>query len=312
MNDEKSKPTEPLSIDDIDIDGEIVCPKCGQTERFKEHQTVGSTQHLDRTEDGSYEYGGTENDEVIEAEEIACAVCNATVAVNNDTLADRLNRHAAEAEAMSKHRLEAERRATAALVYLAGKVSTNDKGSAEWIREAIYSADKVLGQLLEAARLHGIEGELLTETTEPATVFDVDILNRVIEENDKLRALVKSKEHDCKVLEERYNRVLGVTNVNGIRQAASIRHAVDVLNRALLADHDAVLELVNARVPCNLSLAKDPTIQVAADGDAGPYRVGLLGIVNGIFGIDGDGWGPITAQFDDSGKLEEFFDNGRR
>lgn len=218
----------------------------------------------------------------------------------------------AEAEATSKHRLEAERRATAALVYLAGKVSTSDKGSAEWIREAIYSADKVLGQLLEAARLNGIDGEVIAEPAEPATVFDVDVLNRVIEENDKLRALVKSKEDDLAAFEQRYNRMLGVENVNGIRLAASIRHAVDVLNRALCADPDAVAELVNARVPCNLSLAKDPTIQVAADGDGGTYRVGLLGIVNGIFGIDGDGWGPITAQFDDRGKLEEFFDNGRR
>ncbi len=108
------------------------------------------------------------------------------------------------------------------------------------------------------------------------------------------------------------NSVRGVHDVNGIRRAASIEHAVDVLNRAVRADPDAVAELVCARVPCNLSLAKDPTIQVHADGDGGTYRAGLLGIVNGIFGVDSDGWGPITAKFDDRGKLEGFFDNGRR
>lgn len=78
--------------------------------------------------------------------------------------------------------------------------------------------------------------------------------------------------------------------------------AIEVLNRMIEADQQAAQQLVNGRVPCNRGLADDPTIQVGrrngAIGWERSWEVGLLGIINGIFGIDDRGWGPIAAVFD--------------
>jgi len=91
-----------------------------------------------------------------------------------------------------------------------------------------------------------------------------------------------------------------------IHQTISIGHAVKVLNRALESDPVAIQVLINTRVPCNDKLRRDPTIQVVKDS-----MVGLLGIINGLFGTDVDGYGTIAAKFE-SGKLVEFYDLERR
>ena len=67
-------------------------------------------------------------------------------------------------------------------------------------------------------------------------------------------------------------------------------HAVAVLNRMLTADPDAVEDLVAYRVPCNATLADDETVQVdcivrRGEPVPGTERVGLLGVLNGIFGL---------------------------
>lgn len=60
---------------------------------------------------------------------------------------------------------------------------------------------------------------------------------------------------------------------------------VEVLNRAHGQDPHAIAQLIEARVGCNRNLAEDPTIQVGVDpDDSNRYRVGLLGILNGIAG----------------------------
>lgn len=78
-----------------------------------------------------------------------------------------------------------------------------------------------------------------------------------------------------------------------IRWQVNINDVVNLLNDALKVDPQAVTALINTRVQCNNELADHPTIQVGLfDGE---YRVGLLGILNGIFGIADDGWGPIAV-----------------
>lgn len=59
---------------------------------------------------------------------------------------------------------------------------------------------------------------------------------------------------------------------------------VEVLNRAHSQDPHAIAQLIDARVMCNRNLAEDPTIQVGVDPETDRYRVGLLGILNGIAG----------------------------
>jgi rRNA maturation protein Nop10 len=71
---------------------------------------------------------------------------------------------------------------------------------------------------------------------------------------------------------------MSATNVDEI----IAQRIVDVMNRALAEDPQAIASLVNQRVACNDALANDPTIQVGTT-DAG-FDLGLLGILNGITG----------------------------
>jgi hypothetical protein len=73
-----------------------------------------------------------------------------------------------------------------------------------------------------------------------------------------------------------------------VKDNVTIGEVVDVLNRAIAEDRDAVNRLMQTRVPCNKALADDPTIQVLADVVDGKhvYKVGLLGVLNGLFGCD--------------------------
>lgn len=84
-------------------------------------------------------------------------------------------------------------------------------------------------------------------------------------------------------------------------------HAVRVLNRIHAADPTVLPTLIAHRVECNSTLAADPTVQVGCDHAGGPYKVGLLGIINGIFGIrEPDGSGYIGAEYDDERDLSHF------
>jgi hypothetical protein len=67
------------------------------------------------------------------------------------------------------------------------------------------------------------------------------------------------------------------------------------LNQALETDPAAISTLFRRRVACNLAMADHPTIQVHADSTVGP-----LGLLNGLFGIREDGYGYLTAMWDDS------------
>jgi hypothetical protein len=82
------------------------------------------------------------------------------------------------------------------------------------------------------------------------------------------------------------------------------RQAVDVLNRALAEDPEAMRRLMSeAYVPCNRALADDPTIQVHTEkvevgGALGDFfSVGALGLINGIIGVRQNGCGYVAAVF---------------
>lgn len=88
----------------------------------------------------------------------------------------------------------------------------------------------------------------------------------------------------------------------------AVDEAIEVLNRIHQADPSVLPALIVHRVPCNRALADDPTVQVGAPpGEAdGPFEVGLLGIVNGLFGVDERSWGFIAAVYDDDHQLVRF------
>lgn len=87
-----------------------------------------------------------------------------------------------------------------------------------------------------------------------------------------------------------------------IKESITPEDVLEVLNRMNEADPKATKELfIFGRVPCNEALAKDPTIQVKAynlpgEGkDAPKFSVGINGLLNGLFGKDEGGFGPISA-----------------
>jgi len=96
-----------------------------------------------------------------------------------------------------------------------------------------------------------------------------------------------------------------------IKETITVDEVIDILNGAIVMDREAIDALVNQRIECNESLADHPHIQVrpgkSLSGTA-IWSVGLLGILNGLFGIDDiSGYGAITAVInDDSGILEKF------
>ena len=80
-------------------------------------------------------------------------------------------------------------------------------------------------------------------------------------------------------------------------KSITVHDAVRVLGEAFEADPKAMAELVEARASCNERLASHPTIQVY-ENEYQTCEVGLLGILNGLFGINHDGRGHIEAVYD--------------
>ena len=68
-----------------------------------------------------------------------------------------------------------------------------------------------------------------------------------------------------------------------------VNRALAVLNDALERDPAAMTQLVNARVSCNEKLTKHVTIQTGVYGNE--YKIGVLGLINGVLGYKHGGIG---------------------
>ena len=89
-------------------------------------------------------------------------------------------------------------------------------------------------------------------------------------------------------------------------KSATITNVIDLLNNALKDDPIAISALVNHKVFCNDKLANHPTIQVDGYSEKGKFKVGLLGILNGFFGIDENQRRYISAIIEDDGTVIRF------
>lgn len=83
---------------------------------------------------------------------------------------------------------------------------------------------------------------------------------------------------------------------------------IEVLNRIHAADPTVLPALIAHRVACNKAVADDPTVQVGRYGppQSDIWEVGLLGVINGIFGIREGSQGWIGAYYDDDRTLLRF------
>lgn len=90
---------------------------------------------------------------------------------------------------------------------------------------------------------------------------------------------------------------------------ATVEGAIAVLNRLVEADAEAMDALLNNRVVCNEAMANDDTAQVGVadpEDESKGYLIGLLGVINDIFGIREDGYGFISAEYGEDDKLAGF------
>lgn len=86
----------------------------------------------------------------------------------------------------------------------------------------------------------------------------------------------------------------------------SVQGVVDLLNVALRMDEQAVSDLIGERITVNKDLANHPTIQCVETG-RGRFEIGMLGFLNGLFGIDEKMRGAIEAVVDEKSKrITEF------
>ena len=79
-----------------------------------------------------------------------------------------------------------------------------------------------------------------------------------------------------------------------------------MLNSALVCDPDAMRDMMALEVPVNDALSEHPTIQVGASlyRHGGEYMLRPLGLINGLFGVDSDGF--IAMIVDADGAIERF------
>jgi hypothetical protein len=73
---------------------------------------------------------------------------------------------------------------------------------------------------------------------------------------------------------------------------------VAFLNELTAIDPEAMLALVESRVPCNAALVGHPTVQVVSGPLPDTFTVGILGILNGLCGVHSNGWGGIAGVAD--------------
>lgn len=83
-----------------------------------------------------------------------------------------------------------------------------------------------------------------------------------------------------------------------LKESVTIGEVCTLLNELLALDPDCIQDLFSYRVPCGSELAEHPTVQVLQfDGDS-VARLGVLGLLNGFFGIKKDGFGPLCMEME--------------
>jgi hypothetical protein len=82
-----------------------------------------------------------------------------------------------------------------------------------------------------------------------------------------------------------------------VKNDLTLGRAIVILNELVELDRDAMTDLCQRRVKVNGNgLLEHPTVQCGKHD--GEYQVGLLGILNGLFGVREDGAGYLCANFD--------------
>ena len=88
-----------------------------------------------------------------------------------------------------------------------------------------------------------------------------------------------------------------------LKQHITPQDACDLLNELLKLDYNCANGLISYRQQCNQAVASHPTIQVHQYKDDNFTKVGIVGVLNGMFGIRDDGMGAICFEIDNGNIL---------
>jgi len=78
-----------------------------------------------------------------------------------------------------------------------------------------------------------------------------------------------------------------------MKNNVSAQDVCDLLNEILRLDYDCIHNLINHREECNENIANHPDIIVTNES-----TLGIMGLINGLFGIREDGMGAICYEYD--------------
>ena len=84
------------------------------------------------------------------------------------------------------------------------------------------------------------------------------------------------------------------------------KDVINLLNELLEIDQRAVEGLFNFRIGCNKKMAEHKTVQVGCLLGGDYHVFGIIGILNGLFGTDKEGWGCIAVDLDKENKIKRF------
>lgn len=90
-----------------------------------------------------------------------------------------------------------------------------------------------------------------------------------------------------------------------LKEKVSVDDVCNLLNELLELDPICTHSLLLNRSICNNAVAEHSTIQVQQNARDLFPSVGLIGFLNGLFGVRVDGMGPICVEMDD-GKILKF------
>lgn len=91
-------------------------------------------------------------------------------------------------------------------------------------------------------------------------------------------------------------------------ETVAVKDVIAMLNEIQQLNPELMTDITMTRYPCNHAIRDHKTVQAHCFGDSSieKPKVGLIGILNGLIGIDKNHFGPIAAILEENGTLNGF------
>ena len=91
-----------------------------------------------------------------------------------------------------------------------------------------------------------------------------------------------------------------------LKEKITAQDACDLLNELLMLDYGCTASLIMHQECCNDAVAKHPFVQVQCYKKDKYPLLGIVGVINGMFGTREDGMGAICYEIDVNDKILGF------